>query len=271
MKKLTMILLTASANLSAFNNNGWKMDGDKIVLKDGNPVYLDTNGAEQTIDVAAMSRLRGEAQGNRLAKETAEKALEKFRGIDDPEKALKAIETLAKIDAKKLIDAGEVDAVKEQIKSQFTAQINELTSQLNTTSGKLNNLRIENVFAGSEFVRDRIALPRDIFESYFKNNFKLDDKGEIVAYGRDGNPLMSRKEIGSRPSHEEALELLVDMHPQKDIILKANSNKGSGNQGGGGNQNKGRVIKRSDFDQLPPQEQAKAASQQAAGEIQIVD
>jgi hypothetical protein len=65
---IKLALLTSTALIAAFNNNvAWKMDGDAIVIKDGNPVYLDSNGAEQTISVDALSRIRGEAQANRLA------------------------------------------------------------------------------------------------------------------------------------------------------------------------------------------------------------
>ena len=51
---------------------GWKMDADgHIVLKDGNPVYVDSEGREIVTESGTISRLNGEAKANR---ERAEKA-----------------------------------------------------------------------------------------------------------------------------------------------------------------------------------------------------
>ena len=67
-------------------------------------------------------------------------------------------------------------------------------------------------------------------------------------------------------SFDEALESLVELHPQKDYILKA-----SGNSGGGSHQSQHqagqKTMKRAAFDALPPAEQQAAIG----GGTSIVD
>jgi len=79
---------------------------------------------------------------------------------------------------------------------------------------------------------------------------------------------MSKKNAGEFADPNEALELLVEMHPQKDTILKASGAGGSGNNGGGGARGAGRTMKRDDFLALSPADQSTIATK---GETQIVD
>ncbi|QWY83174.1 hypothetical protein [Rhizobium phage RHph_X2_24] len=266
MKAHILALLTATA----FNNAGWKLDADgKIELKDGNPVYVDASGREMTVDSGTIGRLNGEAKTHREAKEAAEAKLKAFEGLD-PEAARKALDTVKNIDAKKLIDAGEVDKVRNEISQQFTAQLAEKDNALKASDDRYNNLLVSNLFANSDFIRERVAVPRDMFEASFKNNFKIED-GKVVAYGKDGNRLMSKQKIGEFADATEALEILVEQHPQKDIILKASDGNGTGNNGNGGNRGGSRTVKRADFEKLNPQQQAEVAGKARTGELQIVD
>ena len=51
----------------------WKLDeNNNIVLKDGNPVYIDANGVEKTVAVDTIARLNNEAKEHRIAKEEAQ-------------------------------------------------------------------------------------------------------------------------------------------------------------------------------------------------------
>ena len=113
MTKILAHIAVLSA--TAFNNPGWKLDADgKLELKDGNPIYLDASGRESIVDGGTITRLNGEARAHREAKEAAETKLRAFEGLD-PEAARKAVETVKNIDAKKLIDAGEVEKVRESV------------------------------------------------------------------------------------------------------------------------------------------------------------
>lgn len=249
---------------------GWKLDADgKIELKDGNPIYLDASGREMTVDGNTISRLNGEAKQHREAKEAAETKLKAFGDLD-PEAARKALDTLKNIDAKKLIDAGEVDKVRDSVKAEFTTQLQEKDKALEEINSKYNNLQISNIFANSEFVRDRVAVPTDMFEASFRNNFKIED-GKVTAYDKAGNRIMSKKTVGEYADPSEALELLVEAHPQRDVILKANDSNGSGNDGRGGTQGGGRRIKRSEYDKMSPQDQYATSMKAGKGELQIVD
>lgn len=274
MKKSILLgSISCLALLSAFDNTtpGWKMEADgKMALKDGNPIYINSSGQEQTVEAGTITRLNGEAKEFRIAKEAAETKLEQFKDITDPVAAKKAIETLAKIDQKKLIDAGEVDRVKDEIKAGFTAQLTEAQTALADRDKKINNMLVSDVFKSSEFVRDGIAVPRDMFESTFRDNFKIED-GKITAYDKAGNKLMSKTRAGEYANPEEALQLLVDSHPQKEVILKAQTGSGTGSTGGGGNRGNARTMKRTDYDALPALQKSEAAAKMGKGEITIVD
>ncbi len=265
MKK-TLIL-----NFFAFANNTWKLDDNgAIVMKDGNPVYVDGQGREISVATDTISKLGNEAKMHREAKELLENKLKLFEGID-PETARKSIETVSKLDAKQLIDAGKVDEVKKQITDQMGAQIAEKDKALLEATARYENLLIDNAFAQSEFVRSNIAVPRDMFEATFRKNFKVEN-GKITAYDNAGNSLMSPERNYEPANTEEALKILVNSHPQKNVILKADVGSGSGSTGaGGGSGITKRVMKRSEIEGLPPMQQAQYAAKVRSGEIQLTD
>lgn len=273
-RNISALLCSTVFGLVAYDNE-WKMDGDKIAVdNDGNPIWIAQGGAEQSVKGDAAPRALNEAKQHREAKEKAEADLAKYRDdkgkLLDPDIAKKAVETVANIDAKKLIDAGEVDRVKDEVRNEFTTQLTEAQNQLAERDAKINNMLIDRVFDSSSFVSEQVAMPRDFFQAALRNNFKVED-GKVVAYDRDGNKLMSKKDVGSYASPDEALELLVERHPQKDSILKAPDAGGTGGNGGGGSRPGNRVIKRSDFDAATPAKQYEYAQLQTKGEIQIVD
>lgn len=277
--RIKNILLATTATIvapRAFENQaGWKMDGDKIAVDgSGNPIWLAANGQESSVKGDTITTLNAEARQHRVAKEAAEASLAKYRTADgkliDPDAAAKAIDTVSKIDAKTLIDAGKVDEVREAMRNEFTGQITELNNGLAERDNRINGMMIDGIFKGSEFIADKIAIPRDFFEASMRSNFKIED-GKVAAYDKSGNRVMSKKNIGDYADPNEALEILVDQHPQKDHILKAPDAGGSGNNGGGGNRGGGRTIKRADFSAMDPMQQASTAALASKGEVQIVD
>ncbi len=274
--KSVLLATTVRIAATAFENKaGWKMDGDKIAVDgEGNPIWLSATGTESSIKGDTIANLNAEARTHRTAKEAAEASLAKYKDASgkliDPDVAIKAVDTVSKIDAKTLIDAGEVDKVREEIKGTFTTQLSEKDNALAAAQQRIDAMMIDGVFKGSDFIADRVAMPRDFFESAMRSNFKVED-GKITAYDRAGNRLMSKKTPGDYADPNEALELLVEMHPQKDHILKAPDAGGSGNNGGGGNRGGGRTIKRGDFEALDPGKQAEVAASMGKGEMSIVD
>ena len=244
-------------------------DGTAVEVKDGHPVYIGSDGQEMIVKSDTLSSLRNEAKTHRTEKEQLQAKMKDYEGLD-PKKAREALEIASKLEQKQLIDAGKVDEVRNQITSQYTAQLSEKDKMVQGLQGKIEQLLVNNVFANSEFVRNNLAIPRDMFEAYFRSNFKVEND-QVVAYDRAGNRLMSKKAIGEFAGPEEALEILVEAHPQKDIILKADVGTGSGNNGGGGNSGRSAVIRRSEFEKKTPAQQAEISAKIRAGEMRLTD
>lgn len=267
--RATLLVSTAAV---AFENNGggWKMDGDKIAVDaKGNPIYIGTDGSERAVEGNTISRLNGEAKNHRERAEAAENALRAFEGLDAA-KARDALEKLSKIDQKALIDAGEVDRVKEEISRSFQAQISEKDNAISTLSSKVDRLTLSSAFAQSEFIANRIAVPREMFEATFGNNFKVED-GKIIPYDASGNRVYSKKRMGEIADIDEAFEIMVDGYAHKDTILRAPERGGSGGGSGGGNRPGSRIIRRSEFEAMSPADQAQVAASASKGEVTISD
>lgn len=266
-----LTFLLALKVLAFENEQGWKKDADgNLVIENGNPVWIDANGGEKQHDGGTITRLNSEAKQLRERAEAAEKIAKSFEGVD-PEKAKQAIETVGKLDQKKLIDSGEVDKVRQEISTQFQTQIAERDTKISDLQTKYNNQQIANVFKDSDFVKERIAVPVDMFQATFGGRFKVNDNGQIEAYDSAGNRLMSKTKTGEYADPQEALELLVDAYPQKDTILRAGTGSGSGNNGNGGNGGRGRNMKRAEFEKLSPADQAATSAKVISGEMTLSD
>ncbi len=266
-----LVWMMAKAGIPLAFNNGaptWKMDGDKVALKDGNPVFLDPTGNEMVIGLDTISKLNNENKQHRLEKETLATKLKDFEGLD-PKAAREAFDKLSKIDQKKLIDAGEVDKVREEIGKSYSAQISEKDKVIETLTGRIKNMMLDGAFNGSEFLRNNIAIPLDFIRAAFGGNFTIEND-KITAKDKDGNVLYSRKKAGEVADFEEAIQMLVDMHPQKDTFIKTNTGGGTGSNGGGGNP-RARTMRRADFEKLPAMQQAEHAALMRKGELTITD
>jgi hypothetical protein len=206
-----------------------EVNGDK-------PIYVHDDGREVPFDaaqtVATISRLNGEAKTHREAKEQFEAIAKQFEGVN-AEDAKKALETMKNLDAKKLVDAGEIETVKKQIIESFQPQLQQLTAERDAATQRLHTELIGGGFARSKFIQDNIAVPADMLQATFANNFKIEE-GKVVAYGVDGNKIYSRTRHGEPADFDEALETLVGGYQYKDSILKGSQAGGAGFQGQGG-------------------------------------
>ena len=238
-------------------------------VKDGKPLYEDDDGKEVAFDAAhsaeTIRRLNGEAKGHREAKEAAEEKLAAYGDLD-PETAQAALETVANLDQQQLVDAGKVEEIKaEAIKAaeeKSAQRIKALEEELATKAETAQSLEatlsktlIGNAFAGSKFVADNVAIPPDLLQARFGQQFQVEE-GRVVAYDNAGNKLYSKSKPGELASFDEAIEILVDAYPYRDDILKGRQQQGAGAQPGqpGG----GKKISRAQFDQLPePEKRAK--------------
>lgn len=229
-----------------------KIDADgHAVLQDGKPVYVHDDGKEVAFDAAAtvgtISRINGEAKSHRERAEVAETKLKAFEGIDDPTAARKAIETVKNLDHKKLVDAGEVEKVKAEAIAAVKAQFEPIVAERDTLKSDLYAEKIGGAFSRSKFIADKAAIPADLVQARFGQNFKIED-GKTVAVDLTGNKIFSRSRPGETADFEEALEILIDQYPYKEQILKGTGSSGSGAKPGNGNGGgQSQVKRRSEF------------------------
>jgi len=227
-----------------------------VVVQDGKPVYVHDDGKEVAFDavatVSTISRLNGEAKTHREGKEAAETKLKAFEGIADPSAALKALDTVSKLDQKKLVDAGEIDTVRSEISKGYETKLSEADTRLKTLEGQLYSEKIGGSFSRSKVISDKFAIPADLVQARFGSAFKVED-GKVVAYDPNGNKIYSRARPGELADFDEAIESLVDAYPYKDQILKGSGASGSGAGGGkGGGGNGKKSLSRAQFDALDP-------------------
>lgn len=235
-------------------------ENGNVVLENGLPVYVFPDGTEKPFDAAStvvtISRLNAEAKAHRIAKEKAEAAVAAFADMD-AEAARKALETVANLDAKKLLDAGQVEAVKKSINDAWEGKHKAEVEKSTRLAAQLRQATIGGSFASSKYALDKLSIPADLVEAKFGGFFSLDDNGNISAKDWDGNPVMSRSKPGNPADFDEALEIIVAGYKHKDSITKADQKPGNGAKpGAGGGAAGGKTMKRSDWSQKDPTEQA---------------
>jgi hypothetical protein len=203
-----------------------------VVVNDGKPVYVNDDGKEIAYDVNQASQkikdLCNESKTHREALQAAEAKLKTFTGIDDPEEARKAINMCKNLDDKKLIDAGEVARIKEEVAKAANAQVVEAQARAEGLEKQLYEEKIGGRFARSQFIKDNLIIPADIAQSYFGRHFTMNEKGEIIAKDVAGNDIYSQLKPGSLADFDEALEILVGSYPNKGAIFRSNQATGGG-------------------------------------------
>jgi hypothetical protein len=232
------------------------------VVQDGKPVYTKDTGEKIAFDVVQtvgnISRLNGEAKGHRERAEAAEGKLRSFEGITDAAAALKAIETVKSLDGKKLMEAGEFDkALAERVKG-YDAKLAEKDTSIAQLQKQFHDEKIGGAFSRSKFIAEKMDIPADMVQSYFGQNFKLEN-GNIVAYGSDGNPIYSDASPANHASFDEALTKMVNSYAFKDNILKGRGQTGAGTQTSAGGQNGAKVMTMAQFATLSPADKISTA------------
>jgi hypothetical protein len=234
----------------------WKVNEDgAIAVEGGNPVWVyeggEKDGKEAPVEfgktLATISRLTGESTERKakLNELTAKYKPLEDAGIEDLAdylgRANKALETVANLDDKQVMDAGQIEKIKEGVAKSYEAkiealkktseeQVTKLSTQLSEQDKNIRNLVIRGAFDRSEFLKEKTVLLPDMAFSYFGDRFDIEVKdGKPVGFAKDkeGNPLMSLANPGEIADPVEAIELLVMDHPQRDRILRMESS-GSG-------------------------------------------
>jgi len=226
-------------------------DNGHVVVEDGKPVYIHDDSTETAFDVDELIKkvnLLSEEKNRHWTKaKNLETELEKFSAIEDPETALKAIETVKNLDDKSLIDAGEVEKLKKQYQNAmesekislaeaFTVKEKEFQETIATKDATIFDLMVVSKFASSPYFsgeKPKTLLTPDIAADYFGKNFKVVGEGKdakIVGV-INGEIIPSKKNIGEPAEFEEALSAIIDSYPHKERIMRA----APGGAGGSGN------------------------------------
>lgn len=239
-------------------------ENGNVVLADGKPVYVHDDGKEIPFDaaqaVATISRLNGEAKNHREAKEAAVERLKAFEGIEDPADAIKALDIVKNLDAKKLVDAGEVEKIKAEASKAFEEKLQALDAKYAPIIKERDGFqaalvaeKIGGAFARSKLIADKLAIPSDMVQARFGDAFKLEGES-IIAYDNAGNKIFSRVNPGNVAGFDEALDILIESYPHRDHILKGSGANGGGAGGGSGAGNSKQAT-RQQFEQMAPAKQ----------------
>ena len=218
--------------------------------------YVEHEG-KYRLDVEDGFKTTGEIDGlvsalnkERDARGKLEKNLKTFDGIEDPVKAVKALETLKNLDQKKLIDTGEVERVKAEVAKAMQSQIDELQTSLDDKETLLTKELIGGRFSRSKFIAEKLLIPPDMAEHRFGSSFKIED-GRVVAHDQHGNKIYSKTNPGEVAGFEEALTSLVDAYAYKDSIFKGSQSSGSGAGSGSAGAGMGaKTMVRTQFEEL---------------------
>ncbi|PLC07590.1 hypothetical protein CY658_05035 [Variovorax sp. RO1] len=236
-----------------------------IIVQDVNgqklPVFVHADGKETPFDgdstIATISRLNGEAKSHRERAEAAEGKLKPFEGIEDPAAARKALETVKNLDDKKLVDAGQVETIKNEAIKAVRAEFEPVVAERDKLKGDLYGEKIGGAFARSKTIAEKFAIPADLVQARFGSAFKVEE-GKTVAYDGQGNKIYSKSRPGELADFDEALETLVDQYPYKDSILKGSGASGGGASGGNPGAGGKKTLTRAQLEAIPSAERGAA-------------
>lgn len=273
MRNIKNILLsTAALVVGGYDNKiGWKKDdsGALVTDTDGNPIYIGPDGKEQTLAPGYVNKINTEATQYRNQARDLQSKLDAFGDLD-PKAARDAVTKMKDVNLDELVNKGEIDNVRNQLKQQFERDIGDRDAKLTDAQKRIERLALDAAFGSSKLLKEQIALPEDVVRAAFRDRFEYDaEKDRVVPKNAMGEPLINKN--GDIASVDEALTVYIEARSDKDVWLKAPDASGSGNNGGGGGRSGGNRMKRADFDALPPAEQAAAGTKVSKGELQIVD
>ncbi len=244
----------------------WKTDENgMIVVQDEAPVWVyedgDNKGKEAPVEfgktLASIQKLTAESvsRKEKIKEMSGTISIITDAGIEDVEAFIKdgkkAMETVANLDDKQFLDAGEVEKIKAQaneiwerkvdsLKTSYESQIADIDAKLQAKDSSIRSLIVRGAFDRSSFLAERTVLPPEIAYSYLGDRFVVQEvNGELRGFGldTDGNKLMSAKNPAEYADPEEAIELLVMSHPQKDRIMKMEATGTGSSTPGNTNQN----------------------------------
>jgi hypothetical protein len=219
-------------------------ESGNAVLEAGMPVYVHDDGKEVPFDAAgAMSKIKELNAESKTRREQAEGALGKLKDFEglDAKAAREALELAKNLKDGDLVKADKVAELKASIEksykdsfgakeAQYQELIKQKESEVSAKDAAIHKLLIKGAFDSSPFLKEKTTLLPEFAFKFFSEYFTVETvNGELRAVAMlNGQPILSRSNPGEYASAEEAIEHLIDMHPQKDMLLKAPPAKGSG-------------------------------------------
>lgn len=160
-------------------------------------------------------------------------AQEKVKNFNDED-----MEKVKKIDEmKSQLEKARDEKLKEQ-KDFYETQLNDKESIVQRQTSKINSLMIDDKFSQSKFIKENCShIPVSVITNTFSKKFKLkEDDGNysVIGYQADGNEIASRTRALEYASFDEALEVMMKEHPDKDYFFGGTIGNGSGNGAGRG-------------------------------------
>lgn len=253
-------------------------DAGNAVLKDGKPVYVKDDNTEIEFDAdqafTKIGQLTGQSTDYRKRMEVAEGHVKLFEGIDDAEAARKALNTVKNLDEKKLIDAGQVEKVKQEAITATELKYKPYVDMSSQLQDKLNRQMIGGAFSASKYIPSKLAIPADFVQARFGSRFKVEGDA-IVAYDAKGEKIFSPKRPGELADVDEALEIFVEGYADKASILKgtgaSGGGAGNGTQSHGGGNGSKKVYTRAQFNTMDAATQRAISLEAGQGKAEIRD
>lgn len=240
-----------------FDENGVavfkEVDGESL------PIFVADDGTEIEVNVPNLynkiTELNTEAKTYRQDKAALKEKYSLFSEVEDLEawktEAEKAIETVKNFDEEKLVKAGKVEEIKNQMRDVHEEEKGQIHESYKIKMGEdkeallgkdatIYNLMVSSRFATSPFFTGsdpKTNLPADIAETYYGKQYKVEDDGKgrlrVTGYRLNGNAIYSRKNPGELAGFNESLEEIINESQHKDTILRTTGG-GSGATGGDG-------------------------------------
>ena len=149
--------------------------------------------------------------------------------------AKKALETVKNLDDKKLVDAGEVEKVKATLSTEWSNALEEAKAAHSAEKAKLQK-QLDDEVVGGSFARTGAFkdtnMDATMARALLGSHFSVKD-GKLIATDVHGNQIMSRTSIGEPANFDEAVKVLMDSHPSREVFMKPTGSNGGGAQGSG--------------------------------------
>jgi hypothetical protein len=229
----------------------WKLktlQNGNFEVKDGKPVFVDEeSGLEVAFDytehVNKVHSLNEENKQTRIKFEDKYNSLKQFEGLsfDDIKKNADAAKTLENIEALK---KGELDKLSKTFQASHEEEVRRITAaaaerekellgQVSERDQRFNQLTLDNAFERSQFLKERAGTSVSLIRSHFAPQFKVEENGTIYGVDANGNKILSKKRVTEVAPFDEALQILAESHPDKDMFLKPIEKSGGGMNPGG--------------------------------------